>query len=102
MTITLTKNNYNDFKQEIRSCARGEFCKIMRVDDPAQPHPIYLICADTTAGWTTSFGRAFHASELDGNVRKTGLGVFLMIRETQTPDGSHTLEFTDDLNPDIA
>ena len=102
MTIRLSPRNYADNRHEVFACARGEMCKIMKIDDMQTGKTLYFICADITqGGWTVPGGRKFHVHEIDETCRRTGLGTFYLIRSTETSDGGCILEFTDDLNPDL-
>lgn len=100
MTITLNPTDYSTNRDAVMDCLRGEFCKIQRVTDTVSGEMSYTLCADVTIGWETNNGYAFHATETDGSIIKAGLGVFFLIKKTDTLDGGCTLEFTKDLNPD--
>lgn len=100
MTITLTAGNYDSCRSKIRECLRGELCKIMKYeDDISSVGTKYVIDTDVITGWFDT--GLYHLTGNDGSWRVTGLGVFLLIRKTDTYDGGCILEFTDDLNPDL-
>lgn len=102
MTIKLTQKNYLWMLSEIESCRNGEMCKIMKVINKDTDETWYEISADVTGGgWTTRSGRAFHPVEIDGPVKRIGLGTFILVRDMMADDGGCLMEFTDDLNPDL-
>lgn len=100
MTIHLTKENYNQNREQIDLCA-GELCKIQKTEDLQTDAITYTIDTDTLTGWPFLSNIKLHGTSIVGSRRMTGLGVFLLIQKTEEPDGGCTLEFTDDLNPDI-
>ena len=101
MTITLTKDNYERSRSKLDLCGRGEMCKIMKYEDDVYSRGTkYVFNTDVTSGWFNT--GLYHLTGREGCWRVTGLGVFLLIRKTDNPDGGCTLEFTDDLNPELA
>ena len=100
MTITLTKDNYEFNRHQLDLCNRGELCKIISIEDVLTGTIEYVICSDVLSGWPMD-PPSYHGTVDNGTWHKTGLGVFLLVRKTENPDGGCTLEFTDDLNPDL-
>lgn len=101
MVITLSKEDLNRNRSEIKQCVLGEMCKILQIDDVLTGKREYMIDTDVTSGWDFFLDKSFHGRTDNVTWKRSGLGVFLLVRKTDNADGGCTLEFTDDLNPDV-
>lgn len=101
MKIQLSKEEYESSKQVIKDCLRGEMCKILKTEDVLTGKTSYAFDTDVITGWSFLSDNSYHGVDDNTTWRRAGLGVFLLIQFTDTPDGGCTLEFTDDLNPDL-
>ena len=100
MIINLTAKDYIKNHEQIDLCY-GEMCKILKTEDVLTGSISYTIDTDVLHGWSFLSDHSFHGTDDNVSWRRSGLGVFLLIQKTENPDGSCTLEFTDDLNPDV-
>ena len=100
MIIHLTAKDYQRNREQLDLCL-GEMCKILKTEDILTGSVSYTIDTDALRGWSFLSDHSFHGTDDNGTWRRTGLGVFLLIQKTEDSVGGCTLEFTEDLNPDL-
>lgn len=102
MTLKLTAKDYAMNEAVLRDCFQGQMCKILRIADKTTGETLHMFCTDITQGWAQDDGEhLYHFTRLEGTCNVCGLGVFLLIRKLDGDEDGCTLEFTDDLNPEL-